>query len=100
MMSPRVLFGVAIRVMGIWNLANAIYWVTWAFSKSNGGPGNVNVSVGQDVVNALIDLVTGFGLIILADYIALALYGPVSKPDAGGTLSTDVIRDEAPPPQR
>jgi|tagenome__1003787_1003787.scaffolds.fasta_scaffold19780056_3 hypothetical protein len=93
-MRPRDLFGVGIRLMGVYFFTQAIYWGFWAVSKAetHGVIGNPNVSVAENSAYALIYLVSSLLLLFLADHIVLVCYGPQirTKPrDTDGVLSTD-----------
>lgn len=76
MARPRDLFGVGVRLIGIWLLYQALYWGFFAFWKNAGGPGNPNVSIGEDVAVFLLNLIGGTALLLLADSIVRIVYGP------------------------
>ena len=100
MISPRALFGVAVRTIGIWQLAQAAYWFFWALWKNGGGVGNPNVPIGEDIGEGIFYLVCALILLVLADHIVLMLYGPIAKisSDATDNHSANATQDESLPP--
>ena len=82
-MRARDLFGVAVRVIGIWQITEAAYWGFYAIWKLKGGVGNPNITVEQDVGLAVFYLVLGLLLIVLADSIVRAVYGPPPAANEG-----------------
>ena len=75
-MRPRDLFGVAVRVIGMWLLTQAAYWAYFAVLKSSPGLGNPNIPQAEDVAMAAYYCCAGLLLIVLADTIVRAVYGP------------------------
>jgi hypothetical protein len=78
-MRPRDLFGVAVRVMGLWFLTQSAYRAFWAIWKTGGGVGNPRVPVGEDMGECLQSLIVAAALLIFADFIVLGLYGPIQR---------------------
>jgi hypothetical protein len=83
MMRARDLFGVAVRVIGVWQITEAAYWVFYAILKLKGGVGNPSITVEQDAGFAVFYLVLGLLLIVLADSIVRAVYGPPPAANEG-----------------
>lgn len=85
-MRARDLFGVGVRLMGVWFFTDALYWAFFAAVKSGGGPGNPRLSVAQDTAEAVIYVLTGAFLLLMADWLVRALYGPqvLSVPAGAG----------------
>jgi len=77
-MRPRDLFGVGIRLIGLYFLSQAFYWGFWLIAKTqtHGALGNPKISAGEDAAYALLYLVLGLLLMVLADHIVLICYGP------------------------
>lgn len=96
-MRPRDLFGVAVRVIGLWSLTQAVYWFFWAAVKSHAPSlGNPNISVPEDMAYATLYLLLGGLMIFLADPIVWLVYGLPAKPmppDAANRPSTDMKPD-------
>jgi hypothetical protein len=79
-MKPRDLFGVAIRAFSIWLLYMASYDFVFALIKTNAHIFS-NVPVWEDVLFACYYLVAGLLVIVFADFIVKAVYGPtVARP--------------------
>ncbi len=76
LMRPRDLFGVAVRVIGIWFLTQACYWAFYGILKFNPGLGNPNIPQQEDVAMAAFYATLGVLLIVLADSVVRAVYGP------------------------
>jgi len=75
-MKPRDLFGLAVRVIGLWFLTQNLYWFLWAAFKSNDPSfGNRAISAHEDVAYGIIYLILGAILICCADPIVWAVYG-------------------------
>jgi len=75
-MRARDLFGVAVRVIGLWFLTQAAYWAYWGILKSNGsGLGNPNVPAREDAASASLYVLLGVLLVLLADPITWVFYG-------------------------
>jgi hypothetical protein len=87
-MRARDLFGAAVRILGVWFLADAAYWVSWIVWRLNGGEGNPNVSLQRDFAEAIVRLIQGALLILLADPIVWLSYGLPLKINTG-ILATD-----------
>lgn len=80
-MKPRDLFGVAVRVIGLWFLTQNLYWFLWAaFKSSDTSFGNRAVSPHEDIAYGIIYLILGAILIVCADPIVWAVYGFPPKP--------------------
>ena len=81
-MHARDLFGVGIRLIGLWQITQAFYYGFYGIWKFNGGMPASSVSPEIDAGMALFYLVLGLLLIVLADSIVRAAYGaPGSKTD-------------------
>ena len=78
-MRARDLFGVAVRVIGIWTLTQAAYWGFYAALKSYPGLGNPRIPQQEDVALAIFYTAFGILLIVLADSIVEVVYGPQVK---------------------
>jgi hypothetical protein len=76
MMRPRDLFGVALRVLGVWFLYNACYAGLYLGMKEAAMPLNSAVSVTQDKLLVGFYGVLAFVLLVLADHIVKLCYGP------------------------
>jgi hypothetical protein len=77
-MRARDLFGVGIRLIGLWQITQACYYGFYGIWKFNGGMPASNVSLEIDAGMALFYLVLGLLLILLADSIVRAAYGGIS----------------------
>src|ERR1044072_5312944 len=86
-MTARELFGVALRVLGIWFLYNAADEALWAFFRRTGivrdasFPLPVEDKLAEHAILGVFYLVLALVLLAGADYIVLALYGPTRKPE-------------------
>jgi len=93
-MRPRDLFGVAVRVIGLWFLTQSAYWFFWAAVKShNPGMGNPNISIPEDLAYAILYLALGGIMLLLADPIVWFVYGlppRVTPSDEGDVPSSDI----------
>ena len=81
-MRPRDWFGVAVRSIGVWLLAQAVIDGLLAVWKFNGGATSGTIPAGEDVGFALSYLVAGILGVFFADPITWLLYGmpPKSAP--------------------
>jgi len=96
MISPRALFGVAIRVLGIWFLTEAAYSAFWAVLKAKTAIGNANISSGEHAAFAFFWALLGLFLLCAADPLVWLAYGYPSKvtaPDAANNPSTGATPD-------
>jgi hypothetical protein len=76
-MKPRDLFGVAIRAFAIWLLYMASYDFFVALVKTNAHIFS-NVPAWEDLVFACYYLIAGLLLMVFADFIVKAVYGPAA----------------------
>ncbi|HEX4027929.1 MAG TPA: hypothetical protein VHX18_09930 [Rhizomicrobium sp.] len=75
-MRPRDLFGVALRVLGVWFVYNACYAGFFLGMKEANLPLNSQVSMTQDKLLVGFYLALAFVLLALADRIVALCYGP------------------------
>lgn len=75
-MRPRDLFGVALRVLGVWFLYDACNAALFLGMKEARLPLNSQVSMTQDKLIAGFYLALAFVLLILTDRIVALCYGP------------------------
>lgn len=98
-MEPRDLFGVGVRLTGVYFLSQVVYWGFWAVAKTETKDviGNPNIPASEDAAYALVYLVIGFLLIALADHIVLLVYGRrIRSVDPADDCSTDAAQDTEP----
>jgi hypothetical protein len=93
-MPPRDLFGVAVRVVALWFLADAFYWGFIAFWNHT-TVSETNLVMAKEVREGLERLICGAVLMIFADHIVKVVYGDAN---AANGLSTDATPDSEPPP--
>src|SRR4249919_3290003 len=90
---PRDLFGLAVRVLGLWFLTQNLYWFLWAAVKAHDSSfGNPNISPREDMGYGIIYLILGVLLMTCADPIVWAVYGlppKLTRPDIADSDSTD-----------
>jgi hypothetical protein len=79
-MNPRDLFGVALRVLGVWFLYDAAYAGLYLGMKEASMPLNSAVSPTQDKLLVGFYLAAAFILLILTERIVALAYGPDKKP--------------------
>jgi hypothetical protein len=75
-MRPRDLFGVALRVLGVWFLYDACYAGLYLVMKEADMQLNSQVSVTQDKLLVGFYLALAFVLLVLANRIVALCYGP------------------------
>jgi hypothetical protein len=75
-MRARDLFGVGLRLMGVWFLYNACYAGLYLGMKEAAMALNSQVSVTQDKLLVAFYLALAFVLLILTDRIVALCYGP------------------------
>ena len=78
-MRPRELFGVVLRVLGIWFLTRGAYYTFFTVLKSAGVPTSSEVPVTEDKLIAAFYFVIGLIILILGDHIVRLIYGPLSN---------------------
>jgi hypothetical protein len=78
-MQPRDIFGVALRVLGVWFLYDACYAGLYLAMKQADLPLNSQVSMTQDKLLVGFYLALAFVLLILANRIVALCYGPEKK---------------------
>jgi hypothetical protein len=90
-MRPRDLFGVAVRVLGLWEIINGVYTCFYGALKFNIGIGNANVTPSEHYAFATFYAVLGVLLITFADPIVWLVYGlpPKSIPSDDTANSPD-----------
>ena len=75
-MRPRDLFGVGLRLLGVWFVYDACYAGLYLGMKQANLPLNSQVSVTQDKLLVGFYLALAFVLLILTDKIIALFYGP------------------------
>jgi hypothetical protein len=75
-MRPRDLFGVGLRLLGVWFVYDACYAGLYLGMKQANLPLNSQVSVTQDKLLVGFYLALAFVLLILTDKIVTLCYGP------------------------
>ena len=75
-MRPRDLFGVALRVLGVWFLYDACYAGLYLAMKESDMQLSSQVSVTQDKLLVGFYLALAFVLLVLANRIVALCYGP------------------------
>jgi hypothetical protein len=75
-MQPRDLFGVALRVLGVWFLYDAFNAGLYLVMKEANLPLNSQVSMTQDKLLVGFYLALAFVLLVLANRIVALCYGP------------------------
>ena len=75
-MRPRDLFGVGLRLLGVWFVYDACYAGLYLSMKQANLPLNSQVSVTQDKLLIGFYLALAFVLLILTDKIVTLCYGP------------------------
>jgi len=78
-MTPRDLFGVALRVLGVWFVYMAAYAALFLIMKETAMPINSQVSATQDKLLVGFYLAAAFILLILPNHIVALCYGPDKK---------------------
>ena len=78
-MQPRDIFGVALRVLGVWFLYDACYAGLYLAMKQADLPLNSQVSMTQDKLLVGFYLALAFVLLVLANRIVALCYGPEKK---------------------
>ena len=79
-MRPRDWFGVAVRVIGLWFLAQAAHSALWFVWRTQGGEGDKFVPTGEHAGAALISFVVGLTIWLMADPITWVFYGLPPRP--------------------
>jgi hypothetical protein len=102
-MRPRDLFGVAVRVIGVWWLTQGCYWGYWAYWKHATDLVNGGIPPAADFGACIGYLIAGMILLVFADHIVRIVYGPqirttLPDADAASIPSTDGTQDSKPPP--
>ena len=93
MISPRALFGIAVRILGIWFLTQCAYYLFWTALKSSAlDTGNPAITRQEDVAFATYYLLLGLFLLMGARFFVWLGYG-----DAPKRPSDDVSQDASPP---
>jgi len=75
-MFARDWFGVGVRLIGLWQVVQGLYWGFYALLKYGSGFGNPSIPPQQDLGLAAFYAVLGVLLIVLADSIVRGIYGP------------------------
>ena len=95
MISPRALFGVAVRVLGIWFFTEAGYSAFWYVLRDRVAMGNSNIPNSGHLAFACYYVLVGVALILLADPITWAIYGePLKTREALNVPLGDATQDE------
>lgn len=79
-MRAKDLFGVGLRLMGVWFLYDACYAGLYLGMKEASLPLNSQVSMTQDKLLVAFYLALAFVLLVLADRIVAVCYGPDRNP--------------------
>lgn len=101
-MKPRELFGLAVRVLGLWFLTQSFYYFLLAALKAN-DPHVLTrgISPHEDMAYGIPFLVLSALLLLCADPIVWIVYGLPPKltlPEAADTPHTNAKPDNEPPP--
>jgi hypothetical protein len=78
-MRPRDLFGVALRVLGVWFVYLAAYAALYVAMKESSMAINSQVSATQDKLLVGFYLALAFILLVLPNHIVALCYGPEKK---------------------
>jgi hypothetical protein len=78
-MRPRDLFGVALRVLGVWFVYMAAYAALYVAMKESTMAINSQVSATQDKLLVGFYLALAFVLLVLPNHIVALCYGPEKK---------------------
>jgi hypothetical protein len=78
-MRPRDLFGVALRVLGVWFVTMAAYAALYVAMKVSAMAINSQVSATQDKLLVGFYLALAFILLVLPNHIVALCYGPEKK---------------------
>lgn len=78
-MRPRDLFGVALRVLGVWFAYMAAYAALYVAMKESGMAINSQISATQDKLLVGFYLALAFILLVLPNHIVALCYGPEKK---------------------
>ena len=78
-MKPRDLFGVALRVLGVWFVYMAAYAALYVAMKESAMAINSQVSATQDKLLVGFYLALAFILLVLPNHIVALCYGPEKK---------------------
>lgn len=78
-MQPRDLFGVALRVLGVWFVTMAAYAALYVVMKESAMAINSQVSATQDKLLVGFYLALAFILLVLPNHIVALCYGPEKK---------------------
>ncbi|HWM61683.1 MAG TPA: hypothetical protein VNN98_05995 [Rhizomicrobium sp.] len=78
-MNPRDLFGVALRMLGVWFVYNAAYAGLYLAMKEEAMPFNSTVSATQDKLLVGFYLALAFILLVLPNHVVALCYGPEKK---------------------
>jgi hypothetical protein len=81
-MRARDAFGAAVRTIGFWFLVQSAQSALWFVWRTHGGGGSEYVPQGEHVGGALIYMVTGLIVLLLADPIVWLFYGLPPKSSA------------------
>jgi cobalamin synthase len=88
-MKPRDLFGIGVRLLGVWFWSQAIYFAFWAYMKyAETGLGNPALLARQDLAYACLYLLLGTAVFIGAGWLAWLAYGDTRA---------KTVKDEDPP---
>jgi hypothetical protein len=83
-MSARELFGVGLRLIGVWFWTQAAYWAFWAYLKNaQTGLGNPSIPAREDLAYACLYLLLGTALFVGCSWFVWLGYGAprtVAKP--------------------
>jgi hypothetical protein len=92
-MRPRDLFGVAVRVIGLWEIIDGTYSAFWGVLKYHTGVGSADIKPTDHYAFGIYYAAVGLLLLLFADPIVWLVYGLPPKPtlpdDAANIPSTD-----------
>ena len=75
-MKPRDVFGIGVRLLGVWFWSQAIYWAFWTYMKyAQTGLGNPAITAREDLAYACLYLLLGTILFLGAGWLAWLAYG-------------------------
>jgi hypothetical protein len=93
MMSPRLLLGVAVRVLGLWFLTDAAYSAFWAALKYETHAGIADITPSEHAAFAVFYLFLAAFLLCFADPITWFIYG--LPPKTKSSDAADSVGPEA-----
>ncbi len=93
-MRPRDLFGLGVRLIGVWIWTEAAYWAYFAAMKGAGtGIGSASVPVHDDLANAILYALVGTALFVGAPFLVWLAYGYAPRHQADDRTANDLSTD-------